>query len=191
MCKVEDSYSTWQLITSGVPQVSILGPLLFIAFINDFPLCISSSVFLFADDSKALIIDPCILQSDFDAWAKKNSMEFNGSKSELLIICGMSNNTKNLKFNDIAHSPVPLVKDLGLKINHNLKWDKHISKGISFCYSLFISLRRNLPSSLLSSFKLCLFKSYILSSIVYASEVWLPSTSDLQKLKMLQKNCCI
>ena len=74
MCKVEDSYSTWQLITSGVPQRSILGPLLLIAFINDFPLCISSSVFLFADDSKALIIDPCILQSDFDAWAKK----FNG-----------------------------------------------------------------------------------------------------------------
>ena len=65
--KVEGSYSTWQLVIGGLPQGSILGPILFIAFINDFPLCLSSSVFLFADDRKALNIDSCILQSDMDA----------------------------------------------------------------------------------------------------------------------------
>ena len=122
--KVKGSYSTWQLITSGLPQGSIFGPLLFIAFINDFALCLSSSVFMFADDSKALNIDPCILQSDIEAcllWAEENSTEFNASKTELLIIGGMSNNTTNLKFNDIVFSPVPLVKDLGLTFRHNLK----------------------------------------------------------------------
>ena len=109
---------------------------------------------MFADDSKALNIDPCILQSDIEAcllWAEENSTEFNASKTELLIIGGMSNNTTNLKFNDIVFSPVPLVKDLGLTFRHNLKWDKHISKRISLCYSYFISLRRNLPFSLPSS----------------------------------------
>ena len=86
-------------------------------------------------------------------------------------------------------SLVRLVKDLGLKISHNLILDKHISKKLSLCYSLFISLRRNHPSSLPFSTKCCLYKSYISLSLVYASEVWFPSNSDLRKLELLQKWC--
>ena len=62
-------------------------------------------MFLFADDIKALNIDPCILQSEIDAcllWVEESSMELNASKTEILLIGGMFNNITNLKFNDIA-----------------------------------------------------------------------------------------
>ena len=49
---VNNSYSDWKPVTSGVPQGSILGPLLFAIYVNDMPSVVSSKLFKFADDTK-------------------------------------------------------------------------------------------------------------------------------------------
>ena len=49
---INGQYSTWSNVTSGIPQGSVLGPLLFVIYINDLPDTVLSQVFLFADDTK-------------------------------------------------------------------------------------------------------------------------------------------
>ena len=81
-------------VTSGVPQGSVLGPILFLIFINDLPQSLSSKVRLFADDAilyfEVASADDCqILQSDLNKlteWEEKWSMNFNLSKCEVLTV---------------------------------------------------------------------------------------------------------
>ena len=88
--KVGDVYSEYALVAGGVPQGSILGPLLFVIFINDLPdVCNSSFFFLYADDSKMICNSTPSLQSDVKAcieWSKINLMQFNAAKTQFLVI---------------------------------------------------------------------------------------------------------
>ena len=148
-------------------------------------------MFLYADDSKAINTNLKNLQLDFNAcisWAEQNLMEFNASTTEFIAIGETSE--KFLKFGGMSLSPSNVVKDLRVMISDNLKWEKHISKRLSICYSLLSQLRRNLPLNLLFSTKLTMYKAYILPSLSYASEVWHPTSGDLQKLELVQKRCC-
>jgi ribonuclease P/MRP protein subunit RPP40 len=82
------SYSDWLPVTSGVPQGSVLGPLLFLIYINDIPDVVNNLVKLFADDSKLLSVikscsDETILQDDLNKlvdWSETWRMNFNKSK---------------------------------------------------------------------------------------------------------------
>ena len=88
-------------VTSGVPQGTVLGPLLFLVFINDLPECVSSSIRLYADD--ALLYRPVNSPDDITAlhkdladvqeWEKKWLISFNADKCEVLRI---SNKRKNI-----------------------------------------------------------------------------------------------
>ena len=95
--KVGHLYSRWETSTSGVPQGSVLGPLLFFVFMNDLPsVCLSSIMFLYADDSKAIYTNLKNLQLDLNAcisWANQNLMEFNASKTEFFAIGETSENS--------------------------------------------------------------------------------------------------
>ena len=81
-------------VTSGVPQGSVLGPILFLIFINDLPQSLSSKVRLFADDAilyfEVAFADDCqMLQSDLNKlteWEEKWLMSFNPSKCEVLTV---------------------------------------------------------------------------------------------------------
>ena len=83
-----DHESDWATVLSGVPQGSVLGPLLFLVFINDLPELVTNFCKLFADDIKLIGIvknslDQKILQEDIDKlvrWSKRWNMEFNEGK---------------------------------------------------------------------------------------------------------------
>ena len=95
---VNGSKSTWAKVTSGIPQGSVLGPLLFVCFINDMPSVVKSPVHLFADDTKlyrrvTTLEDHKALQDDLtnlEDWSTKWNLCFNTNKCKVMHI-GHSN----------------------------------------------------------------------------------------------------
>ena len=121
-------------VLSGVPQGSILGPLLFVTFINDIFTCISegTKIALYADDTKIWrqiesYNDHFILQCDIDrlhAWSIKNKMTFHPSKCKVLSVTLQRNVLDNLPFNIFCYNLnnviidyVPSHTDLGVVLN--------------------------------------------------------------------------
>ena len=101
---LEGACSDWREVKAGVPQGSILGPLLFLFYVNDIVEDIDTDINLFADDTSLLevVSDPEIsvqkVQQDLaklENWAKKWKVTFNASKTDLLII---SLKTEKLKY---------------------------------------------------------------------------------------------
>lgn len=90
--RVAGSYSNWSSVLSGVPQGSVLGPLLFVCYINDMPDAIKSFIYLYVDDTK--LFRPMFNESDTQApqtdldnlvdWAKTWQLQFNVSKCKMM-----------------------------------------------------------------------------------------------------------
>ena len=88
---VQGEFSSFKDILSGIPQGSVLGPLLFILFINDLPDCLKSSVKIFADDLKLIanLSDKTVVDNDLKSledWEIKWLLEFNSEKCKVLHI---------------------------------------------------------------------------------------------------------
>jgi len=147
--KISDSVD----VLSGVPQGTVLGPLLFICYINDLPNTIKSKIRMYADDtlvySSIDTIDDCIqLQRDLlglEKWSKIHQMEFNPLKCEFLIV---TNKTSPHKFtyhiNDVPIKEVNSVKYLGIVIDSKLTWKEHVKQVLSKDNAALSFLRRNL-----------------------------------------------
>ena len=128
-------FSDWKDIKAGVPQGSILGPLLFLVFINDIVSDINSNIRLFADDTTIYVIvenpltTSVVLNSDIqkiDSWADKWLVKFNPLKSESFT----------RKLNRPYHPPIYMGnqqiaevtshKHLGIVFSHDCSWHSHI-----------------------------------------------------------------
>ena len=132
--KVNNSYSSFEYISAGVPQGSIVSPLLFILFINDiFQLCTNNiDIFLYADDTTILfsadndaellaIIDTFF--SKYATWCATNCIVINHNKSNYLTF----NSNVNITINDHALSNPPYVKYLGVLFGNQLCWKYQIN----------------------------------------------------------------
>ena len=157
------SCSSFLAITSGVPQGSILGPLLFLIFINDLVDNIESDIFLFADDTSLLSIDESWevcenkLNRDLDRldnWSKDWLIHFNASKTEYLLISNKPKINQNVHLNLILGSSninqVSTHKHLGVVLNETLTWTNHVdnvcnrvSKRLGLLYKVKKTLTRN------------------------------------------------
>ena len=112
-------------VLSGVPQGSVIGPLLFLIYINDLLDEVSSNGKLFADDSKIYrkisnLIDRELLQKDLDKlrdWSQKWLLEFNESKCKVMHI-SVRNTNPNYEYymNDAVVNETKLEKDLGVYV---------------------------------------------------------------------------
>ncbi len=182
-------------VESGVPQGTVLGPLLFLTFINDLPDSVSilSKIRLFADD--CLLYrqiksreDHTALQDDLnrlEKWSLDWGMSFNASKCYILSVRKRSSHFYVL--NDTVLKDVKTNPYLGVTLSDDLKWTTHIGKITSKASSVLGFLRRNLrfcPPQVRKSAYLALIRS----TLEYASTIWDPNQQGLiDKLERLQR----
>ena len=123
--RVGEECSTPVQLTSGVPQGSVLGPLLFLLYINDLPNTLTSSCYIFADDVKVVGSNGRKeLERDLNEvakWANEWSLCLNANKSHVLT---GSDNSLEVKIEDKQLSIVPVkqVRDLGILVTDKLTW---------------------------------------------------------------------
>ena len=139
---VNNCMSGFKQITYGVPQGSILGPLLFLLFINDLPLYTKNvSTDLYADDTTLYDIQDSMeriednLQSalnNLHVWCSNNGMILNSSKTKVLLVTTnqkrqrLHNENLDLKFNNESLNMISNDKILGIYVDNNLNWSDHI-----------------------------------------------------------------
>ena len=186
---VNGSKSTYEDVASGVPQGTVLGPILFLAHINDIADDVSSEVRLFADDCvcyrEIKTTDDCEkMQKDIDTlgqWAEKWGMRFQPVKCNVMRL---SRKKKNIEFKyTLKGTELELlssIKYLGVTITNNLHWEKHINDICNKAYRTLGLLRRNL-SACSRDVKLQAYKGLMRPVLEYACTAWDPGEDYLQK----------
>lgn len=175
--------STYCSVTSGVPQGSVLGPLLFLIYINDLPSTITSSIRLFADDcvlyrTISSDSDLSTLQSDLNKvcnWCVTWQMRLNINKCKTMRISRRFNPTEIFMYKiEGRHlEATKSYKYLGVHITHNLSWETHVNYIVNNANRTLGYLRRNF-SSAPSDLKSVLYKTLIRPKLEYACAVWDP-----------------
>lgn len=181
--------SDWGFIKSGVPQGSILGPLLYIVYINDFISDIQSSIRLFADDTTLYVIvndrksAGHVLNSDLEKiniWAKQWLVTFNPTKTESLLITNKKhrNQHPNLYFSRSLIQEMSTHKHLGLNFSNNGQWALHIDDIVRKASSRPHILRTHKYDLNRKSLE-TLYFSYIRPILEYADVIWDNTTAEL------------
>ena len=190
---VEGEKSEAVPVESGVPQGTVLGPLLFLCHINNLPDSVTSQVRLFADD--CLLYrqinnygDQEKLQEDLNnlqKWANDWGMRFNAKKCYIMSI-----RQKTSKFYTLDNHVLEEVENnpyLGLQISSDLKWSTHINKITKKAQSTLGFLRRNL-SHCTENCRKTAYISMVRSTLEYGSIVWDPfQKQDIDKLERVQR----
>ena len=185
-------------VTSGVPQGSVLGPLLFLIYINDLPdHAINSTTRLFADDSVLYRRinsreDSKLLQDDLDAlvdWETKWLMSFNASKCQLLRI---TNKRKAILSSYSIHGHeldlVDAAKYLGVYIDSKISFNTHVDAVAKKANSTRAFLSRNL-SHCSRNIKETSYKTFVRPIAEYAASAWDPHTQrNIKKIEQIQRS---
>jgi hypothetical protein len=190
--------SSYVEVRHGVPQGSVLGPLLFLLFISDLPLNIQGAkLVLFADDTNLLVTekDECFLQhkvtevmNEVEAWFQKNNLIINTGKT-----IAMSFHSKQMKhpsrpkvtFKNLGIAYKSELRFLGLCITENLKWDAHMrALSSKLCKVIYIikSLKEIISSYMVKS----IYYSDFQSSLRYGIIFW-GGSSESKPIFKLQK----
>lgn len=198
LVRVGTSLSTVAPVTSGIPQGSVLGPVLFLFFINDLPEVVTSAVKLFADDTKVYreisSLNDCeILQYDLNnlsKWTDKWLLRFNATKCKSMHL-GKSNDKFKYYVQEeekkIEVQQVKLEKDIGVNFDDGLKFSEHISICVKNANMKLGLIRRSFEYMDRDMF-LNLYKSLIRPTLEYASVVWSPSLKkDIVSLENIQR----
>ena len=168
---------------SGIPQGSVLGPLLFIIYINDILDEISSSGLLFADDTKLFscinsIDDAISLQNDIknlEQWSRKWLLEFNPDKCHVLSLGKFENiiyaHRYEIYGEELEH--VFEEKDLGVIIDSNLTFEDHIAMKVKKANTIMGLIRRSFTYLSCEMFKK-LYVTFVRPHLEYAQIVWAP-----------------
>lgn len=174
--------SSLSTVSSGVPQGTVLGPLLFLIYINDLPNNISSNIRLFADDCVIYrpirsTNDSATLQSDLSlvqSWCEKWLMSLNIQKTCVLSIHRRPaySPAKYSIFNSEI-TPVSSCKYLGITITSDLTWSSHVMNIINDANRVLGYLRRNLRLAP-PSVKLLTYLTLVRPKLEYACAVWDP-----------------
>ena len=189
--------SDWCMVTSGVPQGSVLGPILFLLFVNDLNDVVSSPLFQFADDHTLVrpiynVSDHEILQQDIHnifEWCNLNKLPLNLSKCSVMHMtrCKSPSHCNSYCLGDAKLGEVDEFKLLGVTFSRNLSFDTHINNTaakISKLSGFITRCTKNMSSSSLQK----LYQALIMPHILYCACVWAPSQQKhLDRLEKVQR----
>ena len=189
-------------VLSGVPQGSVLGPLLFLIYINDAvheALDSHTHIILYADDILLYRVisnttDYSMLQTDINTvstWVTSNNLSLNVEKCKLMVISRLRKKSVSVPLLSLNGQPMERVssyKYLGITITEDLSWSTHINeisrksrKQIGMLYRQFYAW--STPEALLQ-----LYTSTVRPHLEYASQVWNPHlTKHVNQLEQVQK----
>ena len=197
--RINNTYSSFQTILSGVPQGSVLGPILFNFYINDLFLFIKeATLHNYADDntlayfSKTLSNLIGVLEEEAGValtWLKQNQMIANPEKFDALLIKKDQTNTSGENFNihGKTFKSEETVKLLGIHLDYKLNFEQHISELCRKAASQLNVLNR-LKKFIGFNEKKILLQSFIYSNFDYCPLVWyFSSAKSLQKIEKIQE----
>ena len=207
-CRLQSVYlghtqSSRSTITCGVPQGSVLGPLLFLIYINDLPLHVKhSQLSLFADDATLYNSAASLesikrpIASDIDNvnnWCRENGMIINENKSKCMVIgtsqkiARLPSRTLSIDVNGTALDDVDIEKLLGVHIDPHLNFNKHVDY---VCRSITskIALLKRIKHFLPLNYRILYYNAYILPCIDYCLTIWgNTAKTNLERIHKLQK----
>ena len=195
---IRGSFSDWIKVLSGVPQGSVLGPLLFLLFVNDLPDWIKNSMRMFADDVKIWNVissttDSKSLQEDLNSltrWSSKWLLKLNPSKCKVMHI-GHSSGTVYYMNDDSGNSTIiqqiAEEKDLGVHLTDDLKPSTQCVRSAAKARSVMGMVKRNFRRLDQQDF-LLIYKTYIRPRMEYCVQAWSPHLKkDIECLEKVQR----
>jgi hypothetical protein len=190
---VDGDISEWVDVTSGVPQGSVLGPVLFLIYINDLDQGIASKIGKFADDSK---LSKTIkdqkgieeLQSDLaklEKWSNMWQMKFNIDKCSVIHLGkGNPKNQYTLGNSILKHSE--RERDLGVIIDKTMKFSEQVNSAVGKANSVLGMIKRNITCKNKNVITK-LYKSLVRPILEYCVQVWRPHLrKDIDKMERVQ-----
>ena len=180
---IKGQFSSWGHIKAGVPQGSVLGPLLFLVYINDLTKMITCDVKLFADDTVLYtLVDNQVTSANLlnfnlqqvKRWADDWLVSFNTEKTKLMNISFKRNINFEMHpviFDDKPLQSVTTHKHLGLILSDNLKWTTHIDsiiQSVAKFADVMTKLKYKLDRKTLEN----IYISYVRPKLEYASVIW-------------------
>ena len=187
-------------VTSGVPQGSVLGPILFLVYINDLPDDIVSQVRLFADATAIYLTlenksDSDKLQRDLDrlqTWEARWDMEFNPSKCQVVRVTSSRNplQTQYILHGQVLEA-VSSARYMGVDISSNLSWNTQVDRITANANRSLRFIKRNIKTES-PQIREMAYQSLVRPQLEYASAVWDPHTIDKAHIvEMVQRRAAL
>ena len=192
----------------GVPQGSILGPLLFLLFINDLPLYLQNTftiVDLYAEDTTIYFsnADKLVLEKNLQSslnclqkWCRENGMILNLDKTKVMLIASRQKRTVlgdtvlNLQCNDIDIKMTTSDKVLGIYVDNNLTWNNHFNF-LPKKLSTYMWLLSKIRTFLSIDHRVLFYNAYIKPHLDYCSLIWSNTSNvNINKITTLQRRSC-
>ena len=183
LVKVNGFKSKIDDVISGIPQGSVLGPLLFVIYINDLPDHVISDILLFADDTKIFkevdsIADSILIQKDINTlekWSRDWLLKFHPDKCHVMTLGKFSNikhaHPYKLDGEELEH--VLAEKDLGILVDSDLTFEEHITKQVNKANSMLGLVKRCFDDLSPGAFR-SLYTAFVRPHLEYAQSVWQP-----------------
>ena len=190
---VDGVKSNWKEVISGIPQGSVLGPILFVLFINDLPDEIKFSICkLFADDCKlygAVNVGESGLQKDLsnmEKWSRQWQLLFNASKCKVMHF-GNNNQQQSYHLNNHTLEASNNEKDLGVIIDEKLKFHIHAASASKKANQMLGVIKRAYTSR--DSSTICpLYKALVRPHLEYGNTIWGPFyREDIKIIESVQR----
>ena len=192
---VDGEESEWKDVVSGIPQRSVLGPMLFVCFVNDLPNAVTSSVLLFADDTKIFTEVPVnqqTLQQDLDKlqiWSNEWQLRFNATKCKVIHLGKKSDPASYSMTSDgkaVTLETIQMEKDLGVNVDADLVFDQHVAIQTKKANKLLGMLRRSFTTLDEESLPL-LYKAMVRPHLEYCNVAWQPKwKKEREELEAIQ-----